>query len=294
MFISGGHAAAVMRAGAHCSAESSCKEAFSGYDAAEYIMCAASTYEDCAEEILYNCDMYVKHLFVSSRLTMSLSGEAHLPAAKKLIRALPYRDAYRSVVHYPLLSEKKEGIQVPSQVSYAVLGNNLQNYDTEYGGALRVIAQILTYGFLWNEIRVKGGAYGTGFAVSPSGNVAAWSYRDPTPEASVEIYRKIADYIETFAEENPDLTSYIIGTIAASEPLDSPARKIRNADARWFSHITYETRKKIRTEILSATPEDLLRFSAAIRRAMEEGNMCVVGSAEKLKACGAESVYTLT
>ena len=294
MFIGGGHAAAVMRAGAHCSAENSCKEAISGYDGSEYISRMCDAYEENYEEIIYNCEMYTQQLFMTSRLTASVSGEDNLSAVNQVLDRLPYGDARRAAVHVPLLTEKNEGIQVPSQVSYAAIGNNLQNFDVGYCGALRLIAQILTYGYLWNEIRVKGGAYGTGFAASPSGNVAAWSYRDPSPEASLEIYRSIADYIESLAESNPDLTSYIIGTIAASEPLDSPARKIRSADARWFSGITYETRKQIRSEILSATPEDLKRLVPPIRSAMAEGNICVVGPAEKQSACGVENVHSIS
>ena len=158
---------------------------------------------------------------------------------------------------------------------------------------MRVAAQILTYGYLWNEVRVKGGAYGTGFAASPSGNIACWSYRDPTPENSLKIYQGAADYLSTLAEEQADLTSYIIGTIAAGEPLQSPAIKIRTSDGRWFSGIDYEVRKQLREEILTASSEDLKRIAAAMKQCLKEGTVCIVGSKEGLENCGIEDIKNI-
>ena len=293
MFIGGGHAAAVRRAGAHSSAENSIKEAFTGYDAAAYISRLCDHYEDAAEEVIHNCGMYCRQLFISSRMTMSVSGEDALGSLEKILDVLPYGDARRARVHIPLLEVKKEGIQVPAQISYTASSGNLQNYGCAYRGSMRVLAQILTYGYLWNEIRVKGGAYGTGFAASPSGNIAAWSYRDPSPEHSLTVCRGAADYIEALAKENSDLTSYIIGTISAGETLETPSRRIRSADARWFSGITYEARKQLRTEILNTENSDLLELAQYVRQAMDDAVVCVVGAKDALEKCGIETVYTL-
>ena len=293
MFINSGHGASVMRIGAHTSAESMVKESFNGYTSASYINDLCEHYEERWEEIVHNCEMYCEEIFTSSRMTVSVSGEENLKTAEELIQALPSSQAQRCKVHYPLLESGNEGIQVPAQISYAAVGNNLQNYNCGYSGALRVASQILTYGYLWNEVRVKGGSYGTGFATSPSGNIACWSYRDPSPEKSLQVYQGAADYLTELAENGTDLTSYIIGTIAAGEPLVSPAAKILSADGRWFSGITYEVRQKLRHEILDASPEDIKAIAAAMKQCLAEGTVCVVGSKEAMEACSIEDIHSI-
>ena len=169
----------------------------------------------------------------------------------------------------------------------------MQEYAYPYSGVIRTVAQILTFGYLWNEIRVKGGAYGTGFAASPSGNIACYSYRDPSPAASLDTFRKAADYIEELADQNTDLTSYIIGTIAANEPLLSPSAKITISDSRWFSGITYDVRAQLRKEILETSNDDLRKAAAALKKALAEGTGCVVSSAEGLAACGITDIKSI-
>ena len=292
-FIGSGHAAAVMRLGAQGSAEGVAKEYYGGYESFRYISSLVDRYETFCEEMLANCRMYRDELFSKARMTVSISGEQYLNELDPLLEALPLSQAVRAKVHYPLFSKQTEGIQVPAQISYAVLGNNIKNYDASYTGVLRTVAQILTYGYLWNEIRVKGGAYGTGFAASPNGNIACYSYRDPSPKNSLDTFRKVADYIDTLADENGDLTSYIIGTIAANEPLSAPAAKILLADARWFSGITYDDRSTIRKQILETDNASLKAAASYLRKAVSEGSACVVGSSDAMNACGIETVHPI-
>ena len=293
MFIGGGHAAAVMRVGAQGSAESVAKEYFSGYESFVYTSDLIEHYEEKFDELKYACEMYCGELFSKARMTISISGEDHLKALDPLLEALPVSQAQRAKVHYPLFEKKTEGIQVPAQISYAVSGNNLQKYDFAYSGVLRTVAQILTYGYLWNEIRVKGGAYGTGFAASRNGNVACYSYRDPSPANSLKTFEKAADYIEDLANQETDLTSYIIGTIAANEPLLAPGAKITLADASWFCGVTYDDRVKLRKEILDTTNDDLRTAATALRKAFAEAESCVVASAEALEQCGITEIKSI-
>ena len=293
MFIGGGHAAAVMRVGAQGSAESVAKEYFSGYESFVYTSDLIEHYEEKFDELKYACGMYCGELFSKARMTISISGEDHLKALDSLLEALPVSQAQRAKVHYPLFEKKTEGIQVPAQISYAVSGNNLQKYDFAYSGVLRTVAQILTYGYLWNEIRVKGGAYGTGFAASRNGNVACYSYRDPSPANSLKTFEKAADYIEDLANQETDLTSYIIGTIAANEPLLAPGAKITLADASWFCGVTYDDRVKLRKEILDTSNDDLRTAATALRKAFAEAESCVVASAEALEQCGITEIKSI-
>ena len=293
MFINAGHAAAVLRTGAQSSAEGVAKEYFNGYEAFTYTTGLLENYDAKFDELKFACEMYCGELFSKARMTVSITGEENLSALDSLMEAQPVSQAQRAKVHYPLFEKKTEGIQVPAQISFAVFGNNMQEYAYPYSGVIRTVAQILTFGYLWNEIRVKGGAYGTGFAASPSGNIACYSYRDPSPAASLDTFRKAADYIEELADQNTDLTSYIIGTIAANEPLLSPSAKITISDSRWFSGITYDVRAQLRKEILETSNDDLRKAAAALKKALAEGTGCVVSSAEGLAACGITDIKSI-
>ncbi len=293
-FIGSGHAVAVMRAGSQGSAEAAAKEMFGGYEAFRYVSELADQYGDRYEEMIDTMYMMRDEIFTASRMTMSIAGEDNLPLLKPFVSELPAGSANACKVHIPLSEYGSEGIQVPAQISYAAIGNNLQKYDQGYSGVLRTIAQILNYGYLWNEVRVKGGSYGTGFTSSINGNIACWSYRDPSPENSLEVFRNAADYIEELADQNTDLTSFIIGTIAAFEPLVSPAAKILAADGRYFSGISAQMLAAIRQEILDTDNAALKAIAGRLREAISEGVCCVVGSAEAIDRCGIETVRTIS
>lgn len=280
--IQNGHSQAVLRVGAHFSSESRAKEGFNGYEAGNYMKLLSEHYEKNIEDFLNEIVLFKENLFTKSRLIASVSGSSNLPEVERLIQALPDSDAKRCNVRYPLLTEEKEGIVIPSQVGYCAYGSSYKNTDFRYKGSVRVMAQILTYGYLWNEVRVKGGAYGTGFASSPNGNYATWSFRDPTPENSIEIAKAETDYILSLVENKTDLTSFIISAIAAGEPVLSPMQKIRSGDIRYITHTSYEDRKQLRYEMLHTTLEDLKEAALALREGNQKAVSCVIGSKDSI------------
>ena len=164
-----------------------------------------------------------------------------------------------------------------------------------YSGALRVAGRAVTLAYLWNVIRVQGGAYGTGMGVSDSGNVSFYSYRDPGAARSLTCYRQTADFLAQFCGGNPDLTGLIIGAVAESDPLMLPSRKGRSSDGLYLKGVTYADRRRRRAEMLSAKPEELAAMADALKKLGETGGVCVVGSKEQIAACGQEldQVFTL-
>ena len=150
-----------------------------------------------------------------------------------------------------------------------------------------VLSTILSYEYLWNEVRVKGGAYGTGFGVNYAGEAAFYSYRDPSPSGAITAYSNSNAFLRDYCEAKPDISSYIISSIAQKEPLMSDSSYGSTADEIYFRGITEESRRDTRRRMLALTADDLL---AAEKALATSGRRCVVGSAEAIEACGSDFV----
>jgi Zn-dependent M16 (insulinase) family peptidase len=204
------------------------------------------------------------------RFTSMLSEGSQRPAAAVYTSPLPAR----------------LGLQVPASVSHSVQAYDLSRLGTKPAGSISVAANILSLAHLWNEIRVKGGAYGCSVAASRSGSYLCYSYRDPSPARSLNVYKTIPDFLGSFAAESAEaLDGFIISTIASTEPLISAAAKGRSADDFWFSGFTDEDRIRVRGEILGTTAEGLLSWQQSFASLAEDGAICVIGPKSALESC---------
>lgn len=293
--IANGQALAAMRTAAHVTADGAAREAMSGYTYSRFINDLADHYDERAEELINEFELFREVLFSRSRLTVSYTGEESRKTVEELIMELPYSEAKRSLVHYPRLDTVNEAIVIPSQVSYSSLSASLQSADDEFSGIWRTVSQILTYGWLWNEVRVKNGAYGTSFTPAYSGLVSCMSYRDPNVKRSLEVFRTSGNWLREFAQSGQDLTSYVIGALNTMDPLLSPGAKIRLSDGRMFTGLSAEKNNEIREELLKTTNEDLIRASGTLDSIMQKAYVCVVGPQEAVDQCGLENltVYSI-
>ena len=143
------------------------------------------------------------------------------------------------------------------------------------------MSHIASLDYLWNEVRVKGGAYGTGFRSAPGGMMCAYSYRDPDPEGAISKIRKTGKYMKDFSESlesADDLTGFVIGTVSDSSPLLTPRTESALSDAQYIRGIDYEFRKNIRRGIIDAKPSDLAELAPEIDNAFSSPVICVVGT----------------
>ncbi|MBR3365058.1 MAG: insulinase family protein [Solobacterium sp.] len=278
--IMNGHAMAMRRASAHFSAEGVFREYVGGISSGLHDRDLEAHYDERIDAFINECEMYSDVLFASDRLTISITGE-HEELLENMIERLHRYDANRALVHYPLLKEPKEAIVIPAGISYSAIAGNLIDHGGEFSAGMHVISQALTYDYLWSEVRVKGGAYGTGFSVNPNGNCGAYSYRDPDPLATLETFASIPEYIRTFGESQ-DITQLIIGTIAATEPLLSPAARIRLSDARYFRHVSYEDRLASRQQIIQMNVDTFRSYADLFEQIEKDTAVCVIGARETI------------
>lgn len=271
--ISGGHSVAIKRVRAGLSAESALNEAIKGFEAYKTI------HELVRSDIKPLCGKFAElaEIFCSSRMIMSITSADEINA-EEFIKLLPTGKAPESEsVEFSLDIPEKQGIIIPSGVSYSAETFPDNSAETS---VRKVMFNILSLEYLWNEVRVKGGAYGTGALILTKGEQVFYSYRDPSPSASIGTYEKAEEFIKEYCESSPDLTRYIISTIAKGEPLMLDCERGASADALWFREISDEKRRKERQKMLSLKAEDILKAADFLKN---HGNICVVGSAESMQ-----------
>lgn len=179
--------------------------------------------------------------------------------------------------------KENEGFFDASQVQYVSRAGNYRKAGYEYTGALRILKVILSYEYLWLNIRVKGGAYGCMSGFARNGNAYLASYRDPNLRATFEVYRECADYLKNFAASDRDMLKYIIGTISDMDIPLTPAMEGARSMAAYFTGITEETILRERQEVLSCTVEEIRKLSVYIQAILEEHAICVLGNEALLK-----------
>lgn len=180
------------------------------------------------------------------------------------------------------LENHNEGLTTEAKVQYVAKGFNYKDLGYTYNGALRVIENILTLDYLWNRVRVIGGAYGVNVNVLKDGNVYISSFRDPKLKETIKVYNEISDYLENFQSTEREIVKYILGTISRLDFPLTPSMIADVSDNRYFAGITYEELQRERDEVLSFNEEKIKSFSELFKKGMEENHLCVLGNKEKI------------
>lgn len=182
------------------------------------------------------------------------------------------------------LSKKNEGFTDASQIQYVARGGNFKNHGYTYRGTLKILKMILSYEYLWINIRVKGGAYGCMSSFLRTGESYFVSYRDPNLGKTNEIYEKIPEFVKNFEPDERDMTKYIIGTFGSLDTPMNPEAKGSRSMSAYLQHIAYEDIQKERDDILNATPEDIRELADVIAAILEDDCFCVVGNENAIRA----------
>ncbi|MCI8468405.1 MAG: peptidase M16 [Eggerthellaceae bacterium] len=173
---------------------------------------------------------------------------------------------------------RREAFVVPSDVTYTAMGYDRRLFDGPFTGIWMLVSRALSYDYLWNEVRVKGGAYGAGFQMTRPGSMRFYSYRDPHIDETVARFEEAGSWVSGFDPSPAEMDGYVVSTIAG---IDAPlkARELmRRQDAQFFSHFTPEQRARVRSEVIGAAPEQVRELGPAITRATSEHLVCTVGN----------------
>ena len=149
-------------------------------------------------------------------------------------------------------------------------------------GIAKVASNLVSYEYLWSEIRVKGGAYGAGMSALRTGQTSFYSYRDPSPKRSIDVIKKSAEFLRDAANRGANIDKYIIGAIGDTSPYLTPRSRANVGTQRYLLGVTDEIRRRTKEEILSADPEKILRYAEKLEAAAENAAYCIVAPKDKL------------
>ena len=228
-----------------------------------------------------------KKLFARNRMLISFTGnsEAYGNAKLSLEKVIAGFNKMSAIgnqaeVHF---NTAKEAFIDASQIQYVAKTGDFICEGYEYTGALRLLRIILSYDYLWINVRVKGGAYGSMNTFLRSGESYFVSYRDPNLSDTLDVYDRIPEYIKSFSPDERDMTKYIIGTFSALDTPMNPEAKGSRSMSAYLEGITYEQIQKERNEILNAQPENIRRLADLVEAVLKKDSICVIGNENMIK-----------
>ncbi len=236
-----------------------------------------------------------KDIFCKNRLTLSITGTDETAAERIcniLAEALSAGELGAPATIQPW-AKRREGIAIPADIAFAVKGGSLLDAGGSFNGRVPLARRIIGLAYLWNTIRVQGGAYGAGLLARPTGLACCYSYRDPNAARSLEQYEGSADFLRQLCQAGTDLTGFIIGAVSDDSPLLTPRMMGSVADSRYFSGISYEVLKENRKALLSCTAHDLIEEANRLEKVLKDGGVCVIGSQVQLDACKLDEILSL-
>ena len=182
------------------------------------------------------------------------------------------------------MTKKNEGFLTPAKIQYVARSGNFKEKGYEYTGALKVLKVIMSYEYLWSNIRVIGGAYGCSGSFGRNGDTNFVSFRDPQLRRTNEVYEGIPAYLESFTVDDRDMTKYVIGTVSEMDTPLTPSAKGRRSLNAYMCGLTQEILQRERNQVLAASQEDIRALAPLVQAVLDQNCLCVLGNEEKLKA----------
>lgn len=253
----------------------------------QFIKNLDENFEDEKNILVEKLKEVYRKIFSAGNLVINATGDQEELVIWKnlipdLLNSLPKESLAQQEYQFPVLP-KTEGIFTSSKVQYVVQGFNYRKMGKEFNGIYKVVETILRYDYLWNRIRVQGGAYGAAARFERSGGTIFSSYRDPNLAETLEVYQGIGNYLRNFSPDEREMTKYVIGTVSG---LDTPLTSSMKADlvlSAYFSGVTVEDIQRERIQVLEVTSNQIREMASWIDGGVEKNMYCVFGNEDKIK-----------
>ena len=286
-FASAGHSAAMARVASYYLPAGVVREALSGVGFYRFLKELLAHFDERAGELAAKLADLAARLFTDGGCTLSFGGSEEALDAYREASAPFDGMAGAPVLTVPAPEDKHEAFIVASDVTYTACGWDRRLLGEPYGGTWLLASRILSYDFLWTEVRVKGGAYGAGFQTTRSGSSRFYSYRDPRIDETVERFRTAGDWLAgVFSPTESEMDGYVVSTVAS---LDAPAKArelLRRQDGLYFSGATLADRARVREEVRAARTEDVRALAPSVDAIAGAGCVCAFGNGEVIRASG--------
>ena len=288
--MSSGHLVASGRALSYLSKTAWLSEQMSGIAFLRFMEELNAHFEDRSVELIEGLKEVTSCLFRTENLMVDFTGDQDsLLELSDFVRSFR-KDLFADPVTesgFEMKPEKlREGFMSAGQVQYVCRAGNFRSKGLEYTGVLRALKVMMGYDYLWNNVRVKGGAYGCMCSFSRSGDSFFVSYRDPNLQKTIRVYEEAAEYIASYEAGEREITQFIIGAISDLDVPKTPNTKGAYARVAYLTNTTFDMIQKEREELLDATAEDLRDTAKYVRAFMEDDCLCVVGTQQQVQDAG--------
>ncbi len=289
-FMSAGHSLAALRAMSYFSAPAAISEQVSGVPFYQLLEHADAHFEEEKDVLVQRLQQAAREIFCMENLLIDYTAQesgygALAEAAAKLKEGLYAAPVCKNQLQV-MPAKKNEGYMTSAQIQYVCRAGNFIQKGYAYTGALRVLKVIMGYDYLWNQVRVKGGAYGCMCAFGKTGDAYFVSYRDPNLEKTIDAYLGAVDYVRGFAADERTITKFIIGAIGDLDAPLTPSAKGSRSLGAYLSNLDYADVQKEREELLGVTQETIRGLAGHIEAFLAQECICVVGNEGKIKAAG--------
>ena len=288
-YISGnGHSVASLRAMAYYDESAYVRDMINGVGFYEFIKKLDENFESAAPDTVHKLQQLCQKIFRKDNVLFDLTSKETgfnqmIPGIASFEKALFAPSGARERLNYKP-EQKNEGLMTSGMVQFDAAAGNFAEKGFSYHGALQILKVIMNYDYLWQNIRVKGGAYGCMSNFTSAGNAYFVTYRDPHLKESFNVFKEAAEYIRHFDCSPRDMTKYIIGAISNIDAPLTPAAEGARSLALYLTESTYEEVQKRRDELLDATVETIRSFGDLIDAFVSQNHICVVGSESEIKA----------
>ena len=282
-FINNGHSAALGRAMSYSSPSAVVREQLSGVDFYLFLRDLLEHFDERLDGLRAKLAELAGRIFVADGCMASFTGsdedfDAYWDAAGNLgLNAGDGAAAGRDALVVPAPCDRHEAFVIPSDICFAARACDPRRLDIEVTGAWAVAANALSYDYLWNEIRVKGGAYGCGFRAAGERQTAFYTYRDPAIDPSIERVERAGAWLGSFEPDEAAFEGFIVSCVSGMDAPVKPYALTKRRNTTYLAGLDPHAREERRAQMLATTPAELRSLGAGVTRIAAESPTCVFG-----------------
>lgn len=280
-FINNGHSAALGRAMSYSSPSAVVREQLSGVDFYLFLRDLLDHFDERLDDLRAKLAELAGRIFVADGCMASFTGsdedfDAYWDAAGDL--GLGAGDgAGRDALAVPAPCDRHEAFVIPSDICFAARACDPRRLGIDVTGAWAVAANALSYDYLWNEIRVKGGAYGCGFRAAGERQTAFYTYRDPAIDPSIERVARAGEWLGSFEPDEAAFEGFIVSCVSGMDAPVKPYALTKRRNTTYLAGLDPHAREERRAQMLAATPGELRSLGADVTRIAAVSPTCVFG-----------------
>lgn len=282
-FINNGHSAALGRAMSYSSPSAVVREQLSGVDFYLFLRDLLEHFDERVDGLRTKLAKLAERIFVADGCMASFTGsdedfDAYWDAAGDLgLGAGDGAVAGRDALAVPAPCDRHEAFVIPSDICFAARACDPRRLGIDVTGAWAVAANALSYDYLWNEIRVKGGAYGCGFRAAGERQAAFYTYRDPAIDPSIERVARAGEWLGSFEPDEAAFEGFIVSCVSGMDAPVKPYALTKRRNTTYLAGLNQHAREERRAQMLAATPGELRSLGADVTRIAAESPTCVFG-----------------